>query len=62
MTADTNASDPRRELMKPRTGILIAAWAGVSWPLLAFARVPLTRVLDQPSWTAEPADIVAEPP
>lgn len=45
--------------MTPRIGILIAGWAGVLWPVLAFARVPLTGVLEQPSWTDDPADIVS---
>lgn len=42
-----------------RSGVLIAGWAGVLWPVLALFRVPLTRVLDQPSWTAPHADIVS---
>lgn len=41
-----------------RRGTLIAGVAGVLWPVLALARVPLTGVLDQPSWTDEPAAIV----
>ena len=57
MTATT--SNAGRALTPPRTGILIAGWAGVMWPVLAFLRVPLTRVLDQPSWTAVRSDIVS---
>ena len=41
-----------------RRGVLIAGWAGVLWPVLALIRVPLTRLLDQPSWSAPHADIV----
>lgn len=41
-----------------RRGALIAGAAGVLWPVLAWARVPLTGVLDQPSWTDDPATIV----
>lgn len=41
-----------------RRGALIAGLAGVLWPVLAFARVPLTGVLDQPSWTDDPSVIV----
>lgn len=41
-----------------RRGTLVAGIAGVLWPLLALARVPLTGALDQPSWTDDPADIV----
>ena len=40
-------------------GTLVAGIAGVLWPVLALARVPLTGVLDQPSWTDDRADIVA---
>lgn len=57
MTATT--SNAGGALTSPRTGILIAGWAGVLWPVLAFLRVPLTRVLDQPSWAADRSDIVA---
>lgn len=42
-----------------RTGVLIAGWAGLLWPVLAIARAPLTGVLDQPSWTADPDEIVS---
>lgn len=45
-------------VMGSRRGTLIAGVAGVLWPVLALARVPLTGVLDQPSWTDEPAAIV----
>ena len=41
-----------------RREILIAGLAGVFWPVLAVARVPLTGVLDQPSWTDDPSVIV----
>lgn len=46
-------------VMGTRRGTLVAGIAGVLWPVLALARVPLTGVLDQPSWTDERADIVA---
>ncbi len=42
-----------------RRGAVLAGVAGVLWPVLALARVPLTGLLDQPSWTDEPAAIVA---
>lgn len=42
-----------------RTGVLIAGVAGVLWPVLAFLRVPLTGVLDQPSWTDDRSEIVS---
>ena len=32
---------------------LIAGIAGVLWPVLAMVRIPLTGVLDQPSWEAD---------
>lgn len=41
-----------------RRGTVIAGVAGVLWPVLALARVPLTRALDQPAWTDDPARIV----
>ena len=41
-----------------RRGTLIAGISGVLWPVLALARVPLTQVLDQPSWTADRSSIV----
>lgn len=41
-----------------RRGTLIAGLAGVLWVVLALARVPLTGVLDQPSWTDDPSVIV----
>ncbi len=44
--------------MGSRRGTLIAGIAGVLWVVLAFVRVPLTGVLDQPSWTADPSVIV----
>lgn len=47
------------EMFDVRGGVLIAGWAGALWPVLALLRVPLTRVLDQPSWTAPHADIVS---
>ena len=45
-------------VMGNRRGTLIVGFAGVLWPVFALARVPLTGVLDQPSWTDEPAAIV----
>jgi hypothetical protein len=41
-----------------RRGTLIAGTAGVLWVVLALVRVPLTGVLDQPSWTDDPSVIV----
>lgn len=41
-----------------RRGVLIAGLAGLLWPVLALARVPLTGAANQPSWTDEPAAIV----
>jgi hypothetical protein len=41
-----------------RRGTLIAGIAGVLWVVLALVRVPLTGVLDQPSWTDDPSVIV----
>lgn len=57
MTATTSDTSP--VLTGSRTGVLIAAWAGLLWPVLAIARAPLTRILDQPSWTAEPSVIAS---
>ena len=47
------------EMFDIRREVLIAGWAGVLWPVLALIRVPFTRLLDQPSWTAPHADIVS---
>lgn len=44
--------------LSSRRGTIIAGIAGVLWPVLAIIRVPLTRVIDQPSWTAERTAIV----
>jgi hypothetical protein len=41
-----------------RRATLVAGGAGVLWPVLALARVPLTRLLDQPSWDADRSSIV----
>ena len=41
-----------------RRGALIAGVGGILWVILALARVPLTRLLDQPSWTDDPSVIV----
>lgn len=41
-----------------RRGTVIAGIAGVLWVVFALARVPLTGVLDQPSWTDDPSVIV----
>ncbi len=41
-----------------RRGAQIAGVAGVLWVVLALARVPLTGVLGQPSWTDDPSVIV----
>jgi hypothetical protein len=42
-----------------RAGALIAGWAGILWPVVALLRVPLTRLRDQPSWTADRAAIAS---
>jgi len=41
-----------------RRGTLIAGVGGLLWVVLALARVPLTGVVDQPSWTDDPSVIV----
>lgn len=59
MNVSASPSDAGRGVQRHgRRDLLIAGWAGVLWPVLALLRVPLTRVLDQPSWTAAHSDIV----
>lgn len=41
-----------------RRGTLIASVAGILWVVFALARVPLTGLLDQPSWTDDRSAIV----
>ncbi len=55
----TSSTSNLPSLGAPRAEVLIAAWAGLLWPVLAVTRAPLTRVLDQPSWTADQSEIVS---
>jgi hypothetical protein len=41
-----------------RRGTLLAGVAGILWVVFALARVPLTGLLDQPSWTDDRSTIV----
>lgn len=46
------------KILGSRRGTLLAGVAGVLWVVFALARVPLTGVLDQPSWTDDRSAIV----
>lgn len=57
MTGDGAAL--HRSAARARRGTLIAAAAGLLWPVLSALRLPLTGEVARPTWTADPSEIVA---
>ena len=44
---------------RARHGAIVAAAAGILWPIMSAARLPFTDEAARPTWTTSPSDIVA---